>query len=502
MKHGLVWAYLTLLGFLACYGVYRYHLLAMYYRVRSRRPTAAHALEAWPRVTIQIPVYNERYVIERAIQSACEVDYPQDRLEVQILDDSTDETSDMARRAIERYRRQGIAIQHVQRASRKDFKAGALAEALTSATGEYIAVFDADFIIPKDFLRRTVPFFADASVGMVQVRWGHVNSGYSMLTQAQAVLLDGHFAIEQVARHQSGRFFNFNGTGGIWRARTIIESGNWQPDTLTEDLDLSYRAQLAGWHCVYLPDLVAPAELPVEMNAFKAQQYRWTKGSIQTAKKLLPSILSSPLPWRLKSEAFFHLSSFFNYPLALLAGLGTPPILLGVLQLPNRWYVDLLWFLLLAIPGAFFYLCAQRELHADWAKRVSMIPWVLAVGVGLLLNNSRAVLDGLFGRDAEFIRTTKFGVQGRSDQWQDKSYRAPLNWSVWVELLLAIYFGFGCWVALQQGLYSALPSVGLFFVGFAYVGGLSLWQRMPMPTWIVEPSGSRTPVLPESSPTV
>jgi cellulose synthase/poly-beta-1,6-N-acetylglucosamine synthase-like glycosyltransferase len=499
MNHLAVCTYLSLLALLACYGIYRYHLLALYYRVRTRRPSAAHTLDSWPKVTIQIPVYNERYVVERSIQSACDVDYPKDRLEIQILDDSTDETSDIIRRVIEQYRRQGLVINHVQRANRKDFKAGALGEALTTASGELVAVFDADFLIPRDFLTRTVPFFADAGVGMVQVRWGHVNSAYSLLTQAQAVLLDGHFAIEQVARHQAGRFFNFNGTAGIWRVRTIVTAGGWQPDTLTEDLDLSYRAQLVGWRCVYLSDLVASAELPVEMNAFKAQQYRWTKGSIQTAKKLLPRILASRLPWSVKGEAFFHLTSFFNYPMALLVGLGLPPLLMGLMKLPNRWYVDCTWLLLLTIPGAFFYICAQRELHADWKKRIATIPWVLAVGVGLLLNNSRAVLDGLFGREAVFIRTTKFGVQGRGEQWQDKDYRSPLSRSVWVELLLAAYFGYGCWVALQHGLYSALPSVGLFFVGFGYVGGLSLWQRMPMPTWIiVDPASSRTPAVPEA----
>jgi len=488
MERLLVGIYLFLLGLLACFGLYRYHLLAMYYRVKSRRPIATAGFDLWPSVTIQIPVYNERYVVERAIQSACEVDYPKDRLEVQILDDSTDDTSDIIRGTVQAYRKQGFQVCQVQRPTRRDFKAGALADGLTQATGEFVAVFDADFIIPRDFLKRTVPFFVDSGVGMVQVRWGHVNGNYSFLTQAQAMLLDGHFAIEQVARHQAGRFFNFNGTAGIWRKRTIEASGGWQPDTLTEDLDLSYRAQLAGWRCVYLPDLVAPAELPVEMNAFKAQQYRWTKGSIQTAKKLLPSILRSRLPWSLKSEAFLHLSSFFNYPMALLAGLGLPPILMGLLKLPHRWYVDLAWCLLLAIPGGFFYLCAQRELHTDWAKRIITIPWVLAVGIGLLLNNSRAVLDGLFGHEAVFIRTTKFGVQGRGEHWQHKSYRSPLTWSVWVELLLALYFGFGFLVALHQKLYLALPSVALFSIGFGYVGWLSIWQSAPAPAWVLESS--------------
>ncbi len=483
LQRGIAAGYVVVLGMLACYGLYRYQLLLLYYRVKTRRPAPLETLAAWPPVTIQIPVYNERYVVERAIQSACDVDYPSDRLEIQLLDDSTDDTSDIIDRLLSPYRQRGMQVVHLKRSARTNFKAGALAEGLRRARGRLIAVFDADFIVPRDFLKRTVPFFADPGVGMVQVRWGHVNIAYSLLTRAQAMLLDGHFAIEQVARHQAGRFFNFNGTAGIWRATTIVSSGGWQPDTLTEDLDLSYRAQLLGWRCVYLPDLVAPAELPVEMNAFKAQQYRWTKGSIQTAKKLLPSILRSRLPWSLKREAFFHLTSFFCYPAALVASLGLPLALTGAIQLPHHGYVDAVWGGLLAVPGVFYYLCAQRELHADWLRRVFAIPWVMAVGGGLLLNNSRAVLDGLFGHEMVFIRTTKFGVQSRRDAWQQKSYRAPITWSMWAELALAAYFAFGCLTAYAHGLYFALPSVGLFCVGFAYVGCLSLWQRMPAPLW-------------------
>ncbi len=492
MSRVLVDAYLVLLGLLACYGLYRYHLIALYYRVRTRRSLSSEDPAVWPIVTIQIPVYNELYVVERAIQSACEVDYPIDRLEIQVLDDSTDETSEIIAKLAESNRQQGIDIVHVRRESRKEYKAGALAEGLRQARGEFVAVFDVDFIIPRDFLKRTVPFFNDSTVGMVQVRWGHVNVGYSLLTQAQGMLLDGHFAIEQVARHQAGCFFNFNGTAGIWRAKTIVESGGWQADTLTEDLDLSYRAQMHGWHCVYLPDLVAQAELPVEMNAFKAQQYRWTKGSIQTAKKLLPSILRSRLPWSLKGEAFFHLTSFFSYPMALLAGLGLPLLVMGVFRLPHSSYIDAIWCVLLAIPGGCFYLCAQRELHADWPKRIAAIPWVLAVGIGLLVNNSRAVMDGLFGGEGSFIRTTKFGIRSKADAWQHKAYRAPVSWISWIELVLAGYFATAFIYAFRHHLFLALPSIALFCVGFAYVGCLSLWQRLALPALLLEPAEAET----------
>ena len=482
MERLLAWSYLCCLGLLACYGVHRYHLVWLYYRVKARRATPPTGGASWPTVTIQIPVYNERYVVERAIRSACEVDYPHERLEIQLLDDSTDDTTEIIARAMAPYRQRGLAVSHVRRTDRQDFKAGALAEGLKRARGEFIAVFDVDFVIPPDFLKRTVPFFTDATVGMVQVRWGHLNADCSLLAQSQAILIDGHFAIEQVARHQSGRFFSFNGTAGIWRKAAILSAGGWQTDTLTEDLDLSYRAQLAGWRFVFLPDLVACAELPVEMNAFKTQQYRWTKGSIQTAKKLLLRVLHSPLPWPIKVEAFFHLSGFFIYPIGLLASLGFPPILMGLFHLPHSWYTDLTWFLLLAIPGACFYLCAQREIHPDWPKRMVLVLWVIAVGIGMSVNNTVAVLDALGGGDSEFIRTTKFGIHSKADRWAHKRYRAPQTTTAWLELALAAYFAFGFLVALNHGVYLALPSLALFCAGFGYVGWLSLSQRAPLQT--------------------
>jgi len=487
----LATSYLILLGVLACYGVYRYYLVWLYYRVKDHRSYPSGPMTVWPRVTIQIPVYNERYVVERAIQSACDVDYPHERLDIQILDDSTDDTSELIAAAVVMYRRQGLQIAHLRRAARTGFKAGALAEGLRQAYGELVAVFDVDFLVPATFLRETVPFFVDPSIGMVQARWGHLNAEYSLLTQGQAIFLDGHFAIEQVARHQAGRFFSFNGTGGVWRKAAIESAGGWQTDTLTEDLDLSYRAQLCGWRCVFLPDVVAPAELPVEMNAFKTQQHRWTKGSVQTTKKLLPMILRSRVPWRTKLHACLHLGSFFVYPIGLLASLGVPLMLLGVFRLPHAWYSDDFWWFFLVVPGYWFYLCSQRELYPKWGSRLLLVPWTVALGIGLSWHNTRAVLEGLFGHTSTFIRTPKFHIENKADQWQQKTYRAPRTISGLAELVLAGYFLAGVIVALERRCLAAVPCLLVFVMGFAYVGGLSLWQDRGLPAWWTPPEPLR-----------
>jgi len=490
---------LVFLGLLACYGLYRYYLLWLYYRVKSRRPVAPPAPSLWPSVTIQIPIYNERYVIERTIRSACEVDYPAQQLEIQLLDDSTDETSAIIARMILPYQQRGLRVVHLKRAHRQHYKAGALAQGLRHAQGDFVAVFDADFVIPRDFLIRAMPFFTDPRVGMVQARWGHVNAAYSLLTRTQAALLDGHFVIEQVARHQAGRFFNFNGTAGIWRKQAIETSGGWQTDTLTEDLDLSYRAQLKGWKGIFLADLVAPAELPVEMDAFKSQQYRWTKGSIQTAKKLLHPVFSSRLPWSIKWEAFCHLTAYFSYPIGLLASLGVAPMLMGTRPHPHHWPVDALWLVLLAIPGMCFYLCAQRELAPKFWKRVLLVPWVVVVGVGMSVNNAVAVLDALLGGRSEFLRTPKFCVESQHDRWDHKQYRATGTATAWAELALALYFGIGCLQALHRHLFLAVPSLVVFCAGFGYVGGLSLWQRWALSMDALRSSPAPAPTLEDST---
>jgi len=308
-------AYFFVLIVLAIYGWHRYYLVYLYLSNRDKEPTLGPPLDPLPAVTIQLPLYNEMYVADRLIDAVCRIDYPRELLEIQVLDDSCDETRGIAELAVRRFAAQGIDIKYYHRSDRTGYKSGALEAGLKVSRGELIAIFDADFIPTSDFLSRLIPHFRDPKVGMVQARWGHINQDYSLLTKIQAILLDGHFILEHGGRNRGGRFFNFNGTAGVWRRAVIADAGGWQHDTLTEDLDLSYRAQLRGWKFVFVSDVIAPAEVPVEMNSFKSQQHRWAKGSIQTCRKLLPRILRSNLPFGVKAEAFFHLSANFNYPL-------------------------------------------------------------------------------------------------------------------------------------------------------------------------------------------
>src|SRR5512135_434807 len=414
LELSVVVAYALLLLVLSVYGSHRYAIAYLYYRHKYRLPTPRGRFAELPRVTIQLPIFNEMYVTERLIGAVAKIDYPRDLLEVQVLDDSTDETQAIARACVERHRAAGLDISYVHRTNRKGFKAGALEHGLALAKGEFVAVFDADFVPEPDFLRRTIPYFTDPGIGMVQARWGHLNRDYSALTQAQAILLDGHFVIEHTARNRSGRFFNFNGTAGIWRRTTIASAGGWQHDTLTEDLDLSYRAQLKGWKFVFLPEVVAPAEIPVEMSAFKSQQHRWAKGSIQTAMKLLPRIWKSELPADVKKEAFFHLTANVAYllmiPLAVLM-----PITV-VVRVSHGWMevllLDLPFFAAATMSVCVFYVASQREVGASRWQRVKYLPLLMALGIGLSVNQARAVVEALLGHQTGFTRTPKRGVQG------------------------------------------------------------------------------------------
>ena len=301
-------AYFGVLCILSIYGLHRYHLVYLYFKYRNNSPKPLSKLAALPRVTVQLPIFNEMYVVQRLIDSICRLNYPRDLLEVQVLDDSTDETRELVRKKVGEYAALGYQIHYIRRRRRTGFKAGALEHGLKYATGELVAIFDADFTPHPDTLLKTIDYFSDPEIGMIQIRWDHINRDYSLLTKVQSILLDGHFILESTTRNRSGRFFNFNGTAGIWRRKAIQEAGGWQHDTLTEDLDLSYRAQMKGWKFIFIPDFTAPAEIPVDMNSFKSQQYRWAKGSIQTGKKILPKILLSQLPLRVKIEAFFHLT--------------------------------------------------------------------------------------------------------------------------------------------------------------------------------------------------
>jgi cellulose synthase/poly-beta-1,6-N-acetylglucosamine synthase-like glycosyltransferase len=473
-------AYFFVLSILAIYGWHRYYLVYLYMKHKDNiPPPPAAALDPPPPVTVQLPIFNEMYVTDRLIDAVCELDYPRERLEIQVLDDSTDETRDIAELAVRRHAARGFNIHYLHRDDRRGFKAGALEAGLRDATGQFIAIFDADFIPPADFLRQTIPYFADPTVGMVQARWGHINQDYSLLTKIQSILLDGHFVLEHGGRNRAGCFFNFNGTAGVWRREAIDDAGGWQHDTLTEDLDLSYRAQLAGWRFVFLPTVVSPAEVPVEMNSFKSQQHRWAKGSVQTCRKLLPRILRSDLPLRIKAEAFFHLSANFNYLLMSV---------LSLLIFPAMWVrytsdwtemlvIDVPLFCAATLSVSNFYVVCQRELYPDWKARLRYLPFLMSIGIGLCVNNTRAVIEALMGRRGDFERTPKYGIERNSDEWAGKKYHQSVGVQPLVEVALGLYFTATVFYALANQIYGTLPFLMLFQIGFLYTGLLSIFQQ-------------------------
>jgi cellulose synthase/poly-beta-1,6-N-acetylglucosamine synthase-like glycosyltransferase len=472
--------YFFVLSILAIYGWHRYYLVYLYMKNRDKAPVPLPEPAVLRAVTVQLPIFNEMYVADRLINAVCEMDYPRELLEIQVLDDSTDETTVIAELAVRRHASRGFNIKYLHRVDRTGFKAGALEAGLKEAAAPFIAIFDADFIPPKDFLRRTLPYFEnDSKVGMVQARWGHINQDYSLLTKIQAILLDAHFVLEHGGRNRAGCFFNFNGTAGVWRRGAIEDAGGWQHDTLTEDLDLSYRAQLRGWRFVFLPDVVSPAEVPVEMNSFKSQQHRWAKGSIQTCLKLMPQILGSKQPLGVKAEAFFHLSANFNYLLMTL---------LSVLMFPAmyvRYNMGWTEMLLIDVPLFFaatfsvcnFYIVSQRELYPDWRQRLKYLPFLMSIGIGLCVNNSRAVLEALFGKQSEFARTPKYGIERDSDEWVGKKYHQTVGIQAVIELALGLYFTGTVFYALVNQIYGTLPFLMLFQVGFLYTGLLSILQQ-------------------------
>ena len=472
--------YYAVLASLTLFGAHRWFLLWLHRRHRRDAP-APNALDpSWrPVLTVQVPLFNELHVARRIVEAVAALDWPADRLEIQVLDDSTDETSAVVAEAVAAVRRRGIDAIHVRRSDRRGFKAGALAEGLRRARGEFVAVFDADFVPPPSFARELMGQFADPSIGMVQARWGHLNRRASLLTRAQAMLLDGHFVIEHAARHRSGRFFNFNGTAGIWRRACIDDAGGWQHDTLTEDLDLSYRAQLRGWKFVFVEGAVAPAELPIEMGAFKTQQHRWAKGSAQTAVKLLPAVLRGRLPARVKLESIVHLTANGSYVLMVLLAL-----LLG----PAVWYrrgaspgsmalVDLPVLAFSVASIATFYLASQREIAGRAGAAWRDLPVLMAVGIGLSITNARAVIAGLVASGGEFRRTPKYGLDPADGaRLATRRYRAGLGAETWIELALGLYFAVLVVLAPAAGAWGAMPFLGLFATGFLYTAGLTLVQ--------------------------
>src|SRR5882762_5065785 len=483
-------AYFFVLIVLAIYGWHRYYLVYLYMRNKDKEPTLGPPLDPLPPVTIQLPLYNEMYVADRLIDAVCRIEYPRELLEIQVLDDSVDETCSIAELAVRRFAAQGVDIKYYHRANRNGYKAGALEAGLKAARGEFIAIFDADFIPTSDFLLRLVPHFANPRVGMVQARWGHINQDYSLLTKIQSILLDGHFVLEHGGRNRSGRFFNFNGTAGAWRRVAIDDAGGWQHDTLTEDLDLSYRAQLRGWRFVFLSDLIAPAEVPVEMNAFKSQQHRWAKGSIQTCRKLLPILLRAKLPLGVKAEAFFHLTANFNYPFMCLMSVLMFPAM--VIRYNMGWYemllIDVPLFFAATASVANFYMVCQRELHDDWISRVKYLPFLMSIGIGLTVNNTKAVFEALFDKQSEFARTPKYHIEVSADEWIGKKYRQTVLIQPMIELALGLYFTATVFYALANGIYGTVPFLVLFQIGFLYTGVLSIVQQYAGDSVVLEPA--------------
>jgi hypothetical protein len=422
----------------------------------------------------------------RLLAAACRLDYPRDRLEIQVLDDSDDETAELMRRLCERWRRRGSDVHHLRRPTRAGYKAGALAAGLERASGDLIAVFDADFVPPRSFLRDALPWFEEPSVGLVQARWEHLNRRQSLLTRVQAMLLDGHFLIEHAARHRSGRLWNFNGTAGVWRSSAILDSGGWQHDTLTEDLDLSYRAQLRGWRFVYLPQVAVPSELPASISALKSQQHRWAKGSIQTARKLLGSIVASREPWWSKLEASVHLTANGCYVLLVLLSILILPAMLARRD-AGQWKllaIDLPLFLVATASIVAYYLESQRLAPSGERRPATLLPAVFALGIGLSLSNATAVLSGLVRRGGAFVRTPKpppdLGMPGSRRRARPR-YLAARSPTVLLEAAFSLYFLAAVALAAGLGMWLAIPFLALFLHGYGWVSVLS-WRERHAPS--------------------
>ncbi len=488
--HQLAWfdwaillPYFGILCILSMYGMHRFDTIHTYFKHRKKATTAEppQKFAELPKVTIQLPLYNERYVLERLIDEVVKIEYPKELLQIQVLDDSTDDTHSFAEALCERYRNIGHPIVYLHRTNREGFKAGALQEGLKSATGEFVAVFDADFIPPVDFLLRTIHHFADPKVGVVQTRWSYLNKGFNFLTEVEAILLDGHFILEHGARSRAGYFFNFNGTAGILRRTMIDDAGGWQHDTLTEDSDLSYRAQLKGWRFVYLPFVDCPSELPVEVHGFQVQQFRWAKGLTQCAKKLLPGILRSNIPFRVKAEAFMHLTPNISYPLMIVVSALMLPVMIV------RFYMGIWQMLLLDLPlivASFlslsaFYVISQRELNPKtWKRSFFFMPMLMAVGVGLTIINTRAVLEALFGVQSGFVRTPKYAIEGtQQKRMAVKKYKSRSGWLPYFELAFGTYFLYMCIFAISTYNFLSLPFLSLFVGGYYWAGFGTLYQE-------------------------
>ncbi|HTV13133.1 MAG TPA: cellulose synthase family protein [Acidobacteriaceae bacterium] len=476
----LLTPYFVVMIVLSVYGLHRYKLVWQFYRYK-KNATKDPPLRfgQLPRVTIQLPIFNEQFVIDRLIEAVCRIDYPRELLDIQVLDDSTDETVVVAEAIVERYRAMGHPIVYLHRTNRSGFKAGALQEGLKSAQGEFVAIFDADFVPPPDWLMKVVHHFAEPQIGMVQTRWTHLNRDYSFLTQVEAILLDGHFVLEHGARARAGLFFNFNGTAGMWRRCAIDDAGGWQHDTLTEDTDLSYRAQIRGWQFKYLLDVECPAEVPIEMTAFKTQQQRWAKGLIQTSKKILPRVFRSDAPLRAKIEAWYHLTANISYPLMVVLSVLLMPAM--IIRFYQGWwemlYIDFPLFMASTFSISSFYLVSQKELFPGrWYKTFLYLPFLMSLGIGLTITNTIAVMEAIFGIQSAFKRTPKYRVQKKGEKSKASKYRKRLGLIPFAELLVGCYFALCIWYAIANENYFTVPFLVLFVVGYWYTGLLSLFQ--------------------------
>ena len=483
----LVLAYFTLLSVLSIFGIHRSWMVYQFLRHRGKKHGIPPWMDSLPKVLVQLPLYNERYVAERLIRAVAALEYPRDLLEIQVLDDSTDDTPEIVGKVVDELGARGVPVRLLRRGSRHGYKAGALAWGLERSNAKLIAIFDADFIPPSNFLVNTVGFFADPGVGMVQTRWEHLNRDYSLLTKTESVLLDGHFVIEHTARHLSGCFFNFNGTAGIWRRAAIESAGGWQHDTLTEDLDLSYRAQAIGWKFIYLTDVATPAEVPVDIRDFKTQQHRWTKGAIQVARKLLPMLWQSGIPLRCKVEASFHLLSNACYLLMVLTVFLLGPVCWArtVVHWRALVWLDIPILLSTTVSVIAFYLQAERAIGRHPLRVLRLMPAVMALGIGISINNATAVIEGMFQMGGEFIRTPKYRIESQGDRWIGRSYAHYRQRLLpWIELVAFFYtLATGIFCA-WAGLWFVVSFVCIFIFGFGYVVALNWierWDRLFQP---------------------
>ena len=459
--------YLTILFLVCVLGIHRFTIALLYVKHRNHNPPSSLISSA--NITVQLPIFNERNVVEQLLASACALEWSQGNLEIQVLDDSTDETQHILQALVKSYQTQGFQITYLHRADRAGYKAGALKQGLKTATGDFIAIFDADFTPHPNFLEEAMGYFNHEKIGMVQTRWGHQNRSQNLLTELTSIYLDGHFVIEHTARNRSGRFFNFNGTAGIWRRECIEAAGGWQHDTITEDLDLSYRAQMKGWQFVYLRDVVAPAEIPAQMSAFATQQFRWAKGTTQTAIKLSKKLWLAPISFWAKLEASFHLFGNFGYLLTLCLTLLMPFSAFiradnyqGELLLTS---LDLILFSLSTIGIIFFYGLSQKEIQQlNGLRKIVLIFLSIGLGIGLSFQQTGAVIQGIRNKDQVFIRTPK---QGRRALKQYSLKNPPKGT---VEIFLGLYSLISIFWLLSQGAWYSLPFLALFSFGYCYVG--------------------------------